>query len=126
TGDSGMKSNLDRLALAVSRAVATTSGKEDPDVIGKFQQEFVEAIRTDVYAEGIKEKRDTLAAFIKSQVIGELEPLIQTPYLGRNSATRLASMPARVPASSGRPGPGDPPKERDGQGKGPGHKARHD
>ena len=77
-----MKANFDRLADAVSKAVS--SGKADWDATRKFMDEFSEGIKSELLAGRIVELRDSLCDSI-SDVLAKLEPLIQTPYLGKVS-----------------------------------------
>src|SRR2546426_12829872 len=81
TADSGPKSMFDRLAAAVNGAVAP--GKEP--VTREFMDQFIEDIKNEPIARRIVEIRDSLCKLIL-EVIAELEPLIQTPYLVRGTS----------------------------------------
>ena len=81
TADSGPKSMFDRLAAAVNGAAAP--GKEP--VTREFMDQFIEGIKNEPIARRIVEIRDSLRKLIL-EVIAELGPLIQTPYLGRGAS----------------------------------------
>ena len=82
TGDSGMKSNYDRLVEAVAKAVA--SGDAIGEARNRFMDEFAEGMRGEPLGGRIVEFRASLCALILD-VVGMVEPLIQTPYLGGRS-----------------------------------------
>ncbi len=84
-GSESLEANLDRLCGAVGSATKPASQNEASQLAGEFKRDFTDAIKSDPAAVALIGLRGELDA-LASEVITQLKPLIQTPYLGEQAS----------------------------------------